>query len=92
MLPLVKKDGMPEVARKIVNSLLSKGMNASYDEQHAIGKRYRRHDEAGTPFCVTVDGETLNDQAVTVRDRDTMAQERVAIDKLDAYLQEKLSV
>ena len=77
---------------KIVNLLLSKGMNASYDEQHAIGKRYRRHDEAGTPFCVTVDGRQFNDQVVTVRDRDTMAQERVAIDKLDAHLQEKFSV
>ena len=92
VLPLVKKDGMPEAARKVVNSLLSKGMNARYDEQHAIGKRYRRHDEAGTPFCVTVDGDTLTDQAVTVRDRDSMAQERIAIDKVDTYLEEKLSV
>ena len=77
VLPLVKKDGMPEVAREVVKQLFDAGINSKYDEQHAIGKRYRRHDEAGTPFCVTVDGQTLKDNTVTLRDRDTMAQERL---------------
>ena len=61
-----------------------------YDETQSIGKRYRRQDEIGTPFCVTVDFETLKDQAVTVRDRDTMKQERIKIEKLADYLTDKL--
>ena len=81
VLPLVKKDGMPEVAQKIVD-LLKYDYNVVYDEKDSVGKRYRRQDAIGTPFCVTVDGQTLEDGTVTVRHRDTMQQERVAIDAL----------
>jgi glycyl-tRNA synthetase len=62
-----------------------------YDETQSIGKRYRRQDEIGTPYCVTVDFDTLEDKAVTVRDRDTMEQERVKIEELESYLKEKLN-
>ena len=82
VLPLVKKDGMPDVAREIVAELLANGINSRMDAQHAIGRRYRRHDEAGTPFCLTVDGQTLEDRTVTLRDRDTMEQQRVPIDEI----------
>ena len=78
VMPLVKKAGMPEKAREIVEAFFKRGVNAKYDEQHAIGKRYRRHDEIGTPWCITVDGQTLEDGTVTLRDRDTMAQRRIS--------------
>jgi len=81
VLPLVKKDGMPETARKIVADFFRNGINTRYDEQHTIGRRYRRHDEAGTPFCLTIDGLTLKDGTVTIRHRDTMAQERISGDR-----------
>ena len=64
--------------------------NVDFDDAQAIGKRYRRQDEIGTPFCVTVDFDTLDDNAVTVRDRDTMSQERIALDKVEDYLAERL--
>jgi len=80
VLPLVKKDGMPEKARKVAEAFLARGINARYDEQHAIGRRYRRHDEIGTPFCLTIDSETLSNDTITIRDRDTMAQRRISID------------
>ncbi len=80
VLPLVKKDGMPERARAVVEGFLRRGINAKYDEQHAIGKRYRRHDEIGTPFCLTIDGQTLEDGTVTLRDRDSMEQRRISAD------------
>src|SRR5690606_18352553 len=76
VFPLVKKDGMPERARAIQEGLRRRGMQSFYDEAGAIGRRYRRQDEGGTPFCITVDGETMESGTVTVRDRDTMAQER----------------
>ena len=79
VLPLVKKDGLPEIARKIVSDFFKAGINASYDEQHSIGKRYARHDEAGTPYCLTIDHETSKDSMVTIRDRDTTKQERISI-------------
>jgi glycyl-tRNA synthetase len=79
VLPLVKKDGLPEIARKIVNDFFKSGINASYDEQHSIGKRYARHDEAGTPYCLTIDHETAKDGMVTIRDRDTTKQERISV-------------
>jgi glycyl-tRNA synthetase len=79
VLPLVKKDGMPELARNVVDQFFQRGINAKYDEQHAIGKRYRRHDEIGTPWCLTIDHQSLEDGTLTVRDRDTMAQRRVPI-------------
>ena len=90
ILPLVKKDGMPEVAQKIVD-LLKYDFNVVYDEKDSVGKRYRRQDEIGTPFCVTVDGQTLEDNTVTVRHRDTMQQERIAIDRLHQMVEEECS-
>jgi len=89
VFPLVKRDGMPEVARNIHNEL-KKYYNCFYDEKGAIGRRYRRQDEAGTPFCVTVDGQTAEDNTVTIRERDTMEQVRVSTDKLLNYFREKL--
>lgn len=79
ILPLVKKDGLPEVARRIVEDFLKAGINAKYDEQHSIGKRYARHDEVGTPYCLTVDGQTLEDETVTIRYRDDRRQERIKV-------------
>jgi glycyl-tRNA synthetase len=81
VLPLVKRDGMPELAREIVQQFFSSGINAKYDEQHQVGKRYARHDEVGTPYCLTVDGQSLEDGTVTIRDRDTTEQERIKIDE-----------
>ena len=81
VLPLVKKDGLPEKAREIIDSLKADFM-CQYEEKDSIGKRYRRQDAIGTPMCVTVDNDTLVDNTVTVRDRDTMAQVRVPIDNL----------
>ena len=81
---------MPEAAEKIYHSL-KKHFNLFYDDGGAIGRRYRRMDEAGTPFGITIDGQTIEDQTVTVRDRDTLVQERVASDKLAAYMQEKMA-
>ncbi|MBQ8703831.1 MAG: glycine--tRNA ligase [Bacteroidales bacterium] len=85
VLPLVKKDGLPEKARE-VQHLLMPDMMVQYDEKDAIGRRYRRQDAIGTPFCITVDNDTLGDNSVTVRHRDTMQQERVNIDQLLSYL------
>ena len=85
VLPLVKKDGLPEVARKIMAELQLQH-NCRYDEKDAIGRRYRRQDAVGTPFCVTIDHDTLSDQAVTVRERDSMQQERVPINQLSSYI------
>ncbi|MGA2171421.1 MAG: glycine--tRNA ligase [Sedimentisphaerales bacterium] len=91
IFPLVNKDGMPETARRIYDDL--KGyFKCYYDEKGAIGRRYRRQDEAGTPFCITVDGQTAQDQTVTVRQRDSMEQIRVATDQLKSYLREKLDM
>ena len=87
--PLVNKDGMPEVAEKLFMDLRTKYM-CEYDNKQAIGKRYARMDEIGTPYCFTIDGQTMTDQTVTVRERDTLAQERVSLDKVGAYLSDKL--
>jgi glycyl-tRNA synthetase len=89
VLPLVRKDGMPERAEKIYAEL-RKRVSAFYDDAAAIGKRYRRQDEIGTPLCITIDGDTAKDGTVTVRERDSTAQVRVAEDKLAAFLDEKL--
>jgi len=91
IFPLVKKDGMPEIGRNIYNDL-KKYFNCSYDEKGAVGRRYRRQDEAGTPFCITVDGQTLTDSTVTIRERDSMEQIRVSTNQLLNYLREKLEV
>jgi len=90
VFPLVKKDGMPEAALKIHNAIKAAGITSSYDEKGAVGRRYRRQDEAGTPFCVTVDGLTLQDQTVTVRDRDTLKQDRIAADAVVRYVSERV--
>jgi glycyl-tRNA synthetase len=89
VLPLVKKDGQPEVAREIL-ALLRERMQVEYDEGGAIGRRYRRQDEIGTPWSVTVDHQTLEDRTVTVRDRDSLSQDRVAIDALADELERRL--
>jgi glycyl-tRNA synthetase len=90
VLPLVKKDGLPELARKIINELKF-DFNCQYDEKDSIGKRYRRHDAIGTPFCITVDHQSVEDQTVTLRYRDSMKQDRVAIEKLPELFEELLS-
>ena len=88
ILPLVKKDGLPEVADKIVEDLKWK-FNIIYDEKDAIGRRYRRQDANGTPFCITVDHDTIKDNTVTIRDRDTMEQKRVPITDLKNIIAQK---
>lgn len=90
IFPLVNKDGMPEIARKIEQDL-RRSIKVFYDDKGAVGRRYRRQDEAGTPFCITVDTQTLTDQTVTVRERDSMEQVRVSSDKILSYLLEKLN-
>lgn len=87
IFPLVKKEGMPEIAREIAEDLKSEFI-VFYDEKDSIGRRYRRQDEAGTPFCVTVDGQTLEDRTVTIRERDTMVQVRVKIDDIAKMIKE----
>ena len=89
IFPLVKRDNMPEVAKKIYNDL-KVYYNVFYDESGAVGRRYRRMDEAGTPFCFTVDTETLENNTVTVRDRDTMQQSRIKIDEIQNFLFQKI--
>ncbi len=88
ILPLSKKEELSSVARPLAERLAKK-WRVDYDETQSIGKRYRRQDEIGTPYCITVDFESLEDKAVTVRDRDTMQQERIKIDELEAYLAQK---
>jgi glycyl-tRNA synthetase len=90
VMPLVKKDGLPEKAREIINTLKF-DFNCRYDEKDSIGKRYRRQDAVGTPFCVTVDHQTSEDNTVTIRYRDSMEQERVKIDELHAIIAGKVS-
>jgi len=89
VFPLTKKDGLPEKARKIMDGLKSDFM-CFYEEKDTIGKRYRRHDAIGTPYCVTVDHQTLTDNTVTIRERDSMKQERIAIDKIAGIVFERL--
>ena len=91
VLPLVKKDGMPEVARKIVERFFSAGINAKYDEQHAIGRRYARHDEIGTPYAITVDTQTLEDSTVTLRQRDSREQQRIGVEEAVAVVRAALA-
>lgn len=91
VLPLVKKDGLPEKAREIIDGLKFH-FNCQYDEKDSIGKRYRRQDAIGTPFCITVDHETLTDNCVTLRNRDTMEQERVAIADLNSIISDRVSI
>jgi len=90
VLPLVNKEGMPEMSEKIAQALRRR-WNIFHDDKGAVGRRYRRQDEVGTPFCITVDGESAAAQTVTVRERDSMSQVRIAVDQLVPYLDEKLS-
>jgi len=91
VFPLVKKDGLPELANKIMQDL-KMDFQVGYDEKDTVGKRYRRQDALGTPYCITVDHQSLEDQTVTVRHRDTMQQERIAINSLWHYLNERVSL
>jgi len=90
VLPLVKKDGLPEIAREIIDKLKFE-FYCQYDEKDSIGRRYRRQDAIGTPFCITIDHQTLKDKTVTIRYRDSMLQERILIDNLNAIVADKLS-
>ncbi|HHH76278.1 MAG TPA: glycine--tRNA ligase, partial [Phycisphaerae bacterium] len=90
VFPLVKKEGFPEIARKIHTEAKQAGLASFYDEKGAVGRRYRRQDEVGTPYCITVDGQTLEDQSVTVRDRDTLEQTRVAADKVVQFVRDRM--
>jgi glycyl-tRNA synthetase len=91
VLPLVKKDGLPEIAKEIMEEL-KWDFNVAYDEKDAVGRRYRRQDALGTPFCITVDHQTVEDKTVTIRHRDTMLQERVAITDLKNIIEKEVSV
>ena len=91
IFPLVKKDGLPEVAKQIVADL-KWDFNVIYDEKDAVGKRYRRQDAAGTPFCITVDHDTLEDNMVTIRHRDTMEQKRVKIEELRSIIDQEVNM
>ena len=91
ILPLVKKDGLPELAKQLMDDL--KWNHAvAYDEKDAVGRRYRRQDALGTPYCITIDHQTLEDRTVTIRDRDSMKQERIALDAVGGILNEKLDI
>jgi len=90
VLPLVKKDGLPEKARKIIDTMKF-DFNCQYEEKDSIGRRYRRQDAIGTPYCITVDHQTLKDDTVTIRYRDTMEQERIDIEKVHEIISEKVS-
>jgi glycyl-tRNA synthetase len=89
VLPLSRNERLSPLARKLASDL-RRHRNVEFDDSGAIGRRYRRQDEIGTPYCVTVDFDSLDDDAVTVRDRDSMGQERIPIESLDAYLTERL--
>ena len=91
ILPLIKKDGLPKVAKKILNELQWE-FNVIYDEKDAVGRRYRRQDAIGTPFCITIDHQTLNDETVTMRDRDSMKQIRVKIKELSKIINNHVAI
>ena len=91
VFPLVKRDGMPETATKIYNDLKN-NINVFYDDSGSIGRRYRRQDEAGTPFAITVDSETFENNSVTLRERDSMVQIRISMDNIEKVIKEKVSV
>ena len=90
ILPLLKKDGLPEIARELMNECKGSFM-CFYEEKDAIGKRYRRMDAVGTPFCVTIDHQTKEDNTVTIRYRDTMVQERIALSEVKKLVMEKIN-
>jgi glycyl-tRNA synthetase len=90
VLPLVKKDGLPEIAHEIIDEL-KWDLNVIYDEKDAVGRRYRRQDAAGTPYCITVDHQSKEDRTVTLRNRDTMEQQRIPIADVSKHLQNSIS-
>ncbi len=90
VFPLIKKEGMPETAARLYQDLKQAGIASVYDQQGAIGRRYRRQDEIGTPFCITIDGDTSEDTTVTLRDRDTLQQDRIPMDSVVDTIQERL--
>ena len=90
IFPLVNKDGMPEIQK--IEKDLRRSLKVFYDDKGAVGRRYRRQDEAGTPFCITVDTQTLEDQSVTIRERDSMEQVRISIDTISKYMLDKLKL
>jgi glycyl-tRNA synthetase len=89
VLPLSRNADLSPKARNLATAL-RKNWNVDFDDAGAIGRRYRRQDEIGTPYCITIDFETLDDNAVTIRDRDTMAQERISIDQVESWLAPRL--
>jgi glycyl-tRNA synthetase len=91
VLPLTKKDGMPEKAREIMKSLQI-NFNCQYEEKDSIGKRYRRQDAIGTPFCITIDHQSLEDDTITLRDRDTMQQKRISIAQIQSIISKKVDI
>lgn len=91
VLPLVKKDGLPEKAREIMDRLKF-DFNCQYEEKDSIGKRYRRQDAVGTPYCITVDHQSLEDNTVTIRERDSMDQDRVSIDELEKIIGDRVNM
>ena len=86
----MKKEGMPELAQEIYGGL-KEHFNVFYDAKGAVGRRYRRQDEAGTPYCITVDGDSLADKTVTIRDRDTLEQSRIKIDEVVDVVRERIN-
>jgi len=90
VFPLVKKDGMPDIAQKLFTDL-KRDFKVFYDEAGSVGRRYRRQDEAGTPYCITIDGETVKDGTVTIRDRDSMEQFRINQSKVFDFLREHIA-
>jgi glycyl-tRNA synthetase len=91
VLPLVKKDGLPNIAKSFVNEL-KWDMTVAYDEKDAVGRRYRRQDALGTPFCITVDHQTLEDETVTIRHRDSMKQERISLVEAKSKILNDISI
>jgi glycyl-tRNA synthetase len=91
ILPLIKKDGLPEKAREIMD-VLKYRFRCFYEEKDTIGRRYRRMDAIGTPYCLTIDHQTLQDNSVTIRDRDTMLQDRIPVNEISQILESKLSL
>ncbi len=90
VFPLVKKDGMPELAHRLADDLRPR-FSVFYDESGAIGRRYRRQDEVGTPFCITIDGQSTADGTVTIRDRDTLLQERVPAERVASVIEGRIA-
>jgi glycyl-tRNA synthetase len=91
VLPLVKKDGLPEKAREIMDKLKFE-IYCQYDEKDSIGKRYRRQDAIGTPYAITIDHQTLQDNTVTIRERDSMLQERISVEQVEKIVNEKVDI